>query len=306
MLYFGLSMPFSQIIGHERQAAYFAKVLAQNTVAHAYMLSGPAGVGKRAVVERLAALMLQVDPAKLGMHPDVIVVARPTDDKTGERKRQIPIELIRAACDRLAMSAVTGLKVVIIEDADTLTVQAQNALLKTLEEPSGKALMFLLAQDPARLLATIRSRTVPIALSQVPTAQIAAALKERGYAPAIAEEAAARALGCPGAALALADADILMETRQEYAAAQDFVAAPRHKRVQLIAGLVKGDDAQSHDGRQAWLLRVCEVLHAQLHDASGPDANTVAALSSLLAAREAIRDNANTALALERVALALS
>ena len=299
------NMPFSDLIGHERQAAYFGRVLEADTLAHAYALIGPQGVGKRALAAALAAAVLGIEVKKLGVHPDVIFLARPTDEKTGEKKRQIPLEQVRMACDRLALSAVSGRKVVIIDEADTLTTQAQNALLKTLEEPAGRALIFLLAEDRSRLLRTILSRSVPVTLSRVATAKIQQSLIERGYSEKVAEEAARRSLGRPGIALGLADADVLMDTRKRETSIRQFIQAPRSEKIKTIAALVKGDDAKSADGRQEWLLELCEILHLKL--LAEPDAASalVPGLSAILDARESLRENGNVALSLERVALAL-
>jgi DNA polymerase-3 subunit delta' len=250
--------------------------------------------------------LLEVEPKRLAVHPDVIFLSRPLDEKTGEKKKQIPLEMIRAACERLALSAFGGRKVVIIDEADTMTVQAQNALLKTLEEPSGNAVLFLLAEDRSRLLRTIQSRSVPVTLSRISTAQIVKSLKERGYADKVAEEAARRSVGRPGIALGLADADTLMEARKRTVEIENFITAPRYERIKTIATLVKGEDAKSADGRQEWLLELCESLHAKPHEDKDRQAVMAASLSALLDAREALRDNGNVALALERVALALT
>ncbi len=283
--------------------AYFSRVLEQKTVAHAYVLSGPRGVGKRAIAERLAAALLKIDKTRLGSHPDVTIITRPLDDKTGEAKRQIPLEQVKLACERLALSAVGGTKIVLIEDADSMTPQAQNALLKTLEEPSGQAVLLLLAEELDRLLPTIRSRAVSIPLRRVSTATIAATLKAGGYAEQIADEAARRSYGRPGVALTLADADRLMETRQRQAEVRRFVDAPRHVRIATIATLVKGDDAKGFDSRERWIREVCEELHERL--LTRGQLSLGRALRATLDAREALRENANTALALERIALAL-
>jgi DNA polymerase-3 subunit delta' len=191
----------------------------------------------------------------------------------------------------------------IIDEADTMTVAAQNALLKTLEEPLGEALLILLAEDRSRLLPTIVSRSVPITLARVATAEIATALSARGYAAQVAEAAARRSLGCPGAALRLADADSLMAANQQAAKAAAFVRAPKHERIKTIAALVKGDDAQTAEGLQVWLLDVCGVLHESLLASSS--ASDALSLAAVLEASEALRDNGNPALALERIALAL-
>lgn len=296
---------FNDLIGHERQIAYFRRVLEQKTLAHAYVLIGADSVGKRALAERLVATWLGIEIKKLAMHPDVMAVTRPVDEKTGEKKRQISIEQVRAVCDRLALSAVGGRKVALIDEADSMTTQAQNALLKTLEEPSGQTLILLLAEDKSRLLPTILSRSVPVTLSRVATTQIEKGLIEQGFSVQIAREAATRAEGRPGKALKLADADVLMAARKQDVALKEFIAAPRYERIRTIATLVKGDDAKSADGREDWLIELCRVLHLELHTDPGNASKIIPGLSAILEAREALRENGNIALSLERIALAL-
>ena len=298
-------MLFDDFIGHERQKAYFERILEQGSEAHAYVLLGPEGIGKMAIATQVVAALLKTEVKQLWLHPDVIFVSRPVDDKTGERKPHVPLELIRQACERLSLSAFGGRKILIVDGAESMTVQAQNALLKTLEEPSGRVVIFLLATDRSRLLRTILSRSVPITLSRVPTAEITRQLIARGYTPKLAEEAAERSLGRPGIALGLADADILMEARKRSLAVLHFVTAPRYERIKMIAGLVKGDDAKSADGRQTWLLELCGLMYQQLHTHGAEQFKLVSSLSALLDTREAWRDNGNVALALERVALSL-
>ncbi len=299
-------MQFADVIGHERQVAYFDQLLVASRPAHAYSFFGPKGIGKRALADRLAAGLLKVDPTALSTHPDVLVIGRPVDDSTGDRKRQIPLELIRLVIDRLALSAVSGQKVVIIEDADSLTLQAQNALLKTLEEPSGKALILLLAEERARVLPTIISRTVPVTLHRVSKQAIVEGLVKHGYTSQIAEAAADRSLGRPGIALALADAERLMAAKAAEKEVEAFLEAPRHTQIKQITALVKGDDAASLDEREDWLLQVGAALHRRLHTDSSRAATWAKGLSALLDARQAMRQNVSPALALETMALALS
>lgn len=295
-------MPFADIMGSRPQIAYFQRVLELGTAAHAYVFLGPQGVGKMAIAERFVAALLGTDRQRLALHPDVMVVTRPLDDKTDSQKKQIPIESIRAAADRLALSAIGGRKIVIIDEADTMTIQAQNALLKTLEEPSGQAVLILIAEDRSRLLPTILSRSVPITFGRMPTGELKQALLDRGYADPVVQAASERALGRPGAALRLADAEALMAARQYTQAMTEFLEATRHERMRLVSAFVKGDDTKHADDVQAWLLELCTVLHDRL---LAGDTRAVLALTAALEARSALKDNGNTVLALEHVVLAL-
>ena len=96
--------------------------------------------------------------AEAGIHPDIIRVQRPLDDK-GRPKKEIPVDLIRAvASDALVLPNESERKVYLVEDADTMNASAQNAALKLLEEPPRGVWFLLCAGNPALLLPTVRSR----------------------------------------------------------------------------------------------------------------------------------------------------
>lgn len=137
---------------------------------HAGLLVGPAGSGKAVLSRTLAARLAGLDDAAFAKHPYVRIIA-PIDNKA------IPIESIRELQHFMTLkipgSADTGVaRIAIIEDAHLLTVEAQNALLKTLEEPPADTALLLTSSSPEALLPTIRSRTqtvqvVPPALDDV-------------------------------------------------------------------------------------------------------------------------------------------
>ena len=96
--------------------------------------------------------------AREGIHPDIIRVKRPEDDK-GRPKREIPVDTVRSmAADAPVLPNESERKVYLIEDADTMNTAAQNAALKLLEEPPRGVYFLLCAQNPALLLPTVRSR----------------------------------------------------------------------------------------------------------------------------------------------------
>lgn len=137
---------------------------------HALLIAGPRGVGKRLLVDRLARALLCPNPrpdgaacgrcadcrlAQAGSHPDLMRVAPDPGSKSGE----IRIDSIRDLRDRATLTAGRGGHILfIIDPADRMNTAASNALLKTLEEPPGPVLLCLIAEDPGRLPATVRSR----------------------------------------------------------------------------------------------------------------------------------------------------
>ncbi|MGH2379503.1 MAG: ATP-binding protein, partial [Candidatus Limnocylindria bacterium] len=179
------------MIGHGRILDRLGARAAEGDVAHAYGLFGPRSVGKRTVALRLAQT-LQCERALPGgcgtclscrkierlVHPDVRLVTRAGD------KKLIGIEQIREMREDLALRPLEGRRrVVIIDDAGEMD-QAQDALLKTLEEPPSHAVLLLVTTTPASLHETIRSRVQPLQLRLVPTDEIARRLSARGFADA--------------------------------------------------------------------------------------------------------------------------
>jgi DNA polymerase-3 subunit delta' len=185
---------------------------------HALLLSGPAGLGKRAFAARLAAYLLcesRGDDAcgrcrgcllvKAGSHPDRASVALETRDD-GKLRTEIVVEQIRVLSSRLSMTAqFGGFQVATIDPADLMNTAAANALLKTLEEPGAGTVMILVSDQPSRLPATIRSRCQRLDFILPDRAAAIAWLKAEGLKdPDVALDAAA---GNPGVALELARGD---------------------------------------------------------------------------------------------------
>nr|WP_233096810.1 MULTISPECIES: DNA polymerase III subunit delta' [unclassified Pseudomonas] len=137
--------------------------------AHAYLLHGPVGIGKRALAERLMARLLCQQPAgleacghcksclllKAGSHPDNYVLEPEEADKA------IKVDQVRDLVSFVVQTAqMGGRKVVLIEPVESMNINAANALLKSLEEPSGDTVLLLVSHQSSRLLPTIRSRCV--------------------------------------------------------------------------------------------------------------------------------------------------
>lgn len=134
---------------------------AQDRLAHAYLITGPAGSGKRDLANRLCALLLAEKVADL-KHPDIHVI------EPESKSRRILIEQMRELERNLQMrSLLGGHKIGVIVDADRLQPNAANAFLKTLEEPPGHSSLLLLSSLPDQLLETILSRCLEIPLRPV-------------------------------------------------------------------------------------------------------------------------------------------
>jgi len=131
-------------------------------------------------------------------------------------------------------------RILIIDDAETLLEPAQQALLKTLEEPPQGVTLMLLADEPEALFGTVRSRCQEVALRPVSQAAVAQALQRRGVADSLATEVAMLSRGCAGWALAaVADKKLLQARRDERASAARWIASPRYEK--LVTAFTLGD-----------------------------------------------------------------
>lgn len=160
---------FMTIIGHNKITNLLNRSITRGIIAHAYLFSGPEHLGKFTVAldfaERLAG-------SNSGVNPDLIIIKPEAVEKKGVVKkappRRIKIEQIRDLERKLSLMAAAGkYKVAIIDDADRLNKAAQNALLKTLEEPNEKIVLILISRDNKKLLATLKSRCQRIKFSPV-------------------------------------------------------------------------------------------------------------------------------------------
>lgn len=176
-------MTFDQILGHDRQKEILSRALANGRVAHAYLFTGPDGIGKRLMAMALARAIVCEEQRGCGNclacrkidhqnHPDLHILE--PDGKS------IKIEQIRSFQKELNLKPLEApRKICMIEQADAMTVGAANALLKTLEEPRGDTLLVLLSAQPNLLLETIRSRCQPLPFSRHPNSRIQAELEKQ-------------------------------------------------------------------------------------------------------------------------------
>ena len=224
---------FEGILGNETALRLLGRALRTGEVSQAYLLHGPPGVGKRTVARRFGAALVAGDDvsaedrALRGLHPDLVEILPEGVFTTIGQVR----EIVRLAASR----PFEGVRRAFILQADTLNVQAANALLKTLEEPEGETVFVLLATSREGVLPTILSRAQAVRFNPVPTGVVARFLKERGAAePRLA---AALGRGSVGLSLRYAEDPEFAELREAvfgagFALAKDFEA--RHEAVRRI------------------------------------------------------------------------
>jgi len=208
-------MPFRGIAGHSGQLATISRILGSGRIAHAYLFSGPEGVGKKKVATAFIEALfcgkaegcgdcISCRKIMSGNHPDIHTLEPDgqfikVDQVRGLQKdlSYRPYEAPRKAC--------------IIDGADRFNQSSGNSLLKTLEEPPGNALMILLAANIDAVLPTIRSRCQQLSFSGVPADEVSQLLENSGIDPGTAKVAAGLSEGSIARALSLCSEEIMAE-----------------------------------------------------------------------------------------------
>lgn len=215
--------------GQELALEVLGSAVRSGRLPHGWLFAGPDGVGKATLAYRFARALLAAphgpSPA-LGLapdhpvfrqvaqaaHPDLTVLERERDPRTGRLKPEIPVAAVRAASHALhSTAAMGGYRLVVVDGAERLHRSAANALLKSLEEPPPAVVLILISPRPAQVAATLRSRCAKLALARLPDRLVVDGLTR--WAPQLEhEQRAAIALlarGSLGRALALAAEDWL-------------------------------------------------------------------------------------------------
>jgi DNA polymerase-3 subunit delta' len=275
----GGTVPFAQVLGQESAVSTLERALTTGHVHHAYRFEGPPGVGKELAAFCLAqalvcerggplacgacsachrAVTLSEDEPRVPLHPDVVLLARGlyrgllgsgSSEATGISVEQIR----RIVLSRVGFPPHEGRALVfIVRDADEITGQAANALLKTLEEPQSRTHFVLITSRPRRLLDTIRSRSLPVRFGPLPDRVVAEILERRGSDGS----AAALAQGSASLALELADPEARAERDAFVASALAAVTAPDLAPALKLAEAQKG----SRDGLKADLAFFAQAL----------------------------------------------
>lgn len=211
------------VIGHEAAKREFLEGAASGRLHHGWLMRGPRGIGKSRLALQFAMHLLGGGDGDLaanensavgkliaaGSHPDIRIIRRPVDD-AGKQKAEIPVDSVRQLAEFFSLRpAMGGWRVAIIDALDELNRFGSNAILKTLEEPPARAVMFLISHGEQLLLPTIRSRCHEVRLAALSETETMSALVQIGRSTGDAEKMTRLAPGRPGRAVQLEGDDSL-------------------------------------------------------------------------------------------------
>lgn len=215
---------FDRVVGHGDIIQHLKNAIREDKVSHAYIFGGEDGAGKRLLASLFAMDLLCKEgdgepcmhcascrKAISGNHPDILYITHDNPNSIGVD------ELREQLVDTIDIRPYeSSRKVYICDDADKMTVQAQNAILKSIEEPPSYAVILLLSENPEALLPTIRSRCVTLQLKPVGDALIKEYLMQTLHVPDYqAEIEASYAQGNVGKAIRAAESADFMRTTQD-------------------------------------------------------------------------------------------
>jgi DNA polymerase III delta' subunit len=233
---------FPNILGQPAAIDWLTQAHLADRLPHGLIFAGPPGVGKATTARALAALFLCERPKdtrpcgkcescrvfEAGNHPDYAVVYRQLVrlEKEESKAKDLAVDVVRKFLIEPA-----GLKpmmnrgrVFVIEEAETMNPNAQNSLLKTLEEPYGRTLIILLTDQPDCLLPTIRSRTQTVPFQSLDPALVTKELTRRGIDPATARQAAQLSEGSLGLAMKWLEDGVVAQAQQLHKKLDDLTA----------------------------------------------------------------------------------
>lgn len=244
------------IIGHQKQIQFLTDSLMSGKTAHAYIFAGPQFVGKKSLAVSFAKKILQID----GMNPQSFDLAHP-DFLEIKGLEGIKIEEVRQLIYKLSLKPYqANYKFALIDNAEHMTVEAQNALLKNLEEPRPNTVICLVTANPEKLLRTIASRAQKITFGPVPTAdyaQLIANVTDEEVKTLIFTQAAGR----PGLAVRIASDKMLVDKLQQIN--DDFLIVQSQDlpdKLRLAYDLAELDTVDLKQVLDCWLIKLQNEL----------------------------------------------
>jgi DNA polymerase III delta' subunit len=334
-----MALTFEDILGQGHAVETLRSAYESERLPHALLFAGPAGVGKGTTAEALGALFLCEKPKNTKpcgrcescrlmeskTHPDFHRIYKELIrlEKEDSKARDLSIDVLRThfvAPASLKPAMGVG-KVFLIEQADDMNAAGQNAILKTLEEPYGRTLIILLAEQPGSLLPTIRSRCQVVLFAPLPEKVVLEELKKRGLAASVASNAAHFSLGSLGMALRW-QSDNVIDTAAQLSDhldallngqapdhLQDFFkkSAEAYAAKQIERDKLTSKDQSTRDGLAIYLKIAAQILRAKLKDKSDPDRleQICQAIETLALSESYIYANVSMALIYQQLAMSL-
>lgn len=325
---------------------YVRSAFAAGRLAHGLLFAGPPGVGKSTTAQALAELLLcsnpsvashppvhcrQCDSCRLmaaGNHPDLHLIYRQLIriEKEDSKALALPVDVIQQyLLEPAGLKPMLGHgKVFIIEEAHLMNIAAQNALLKTLEEPAPNSFIILLTEQPDRLLPTIRSRCQRVSFGVIDQPQLISALQANGATESDAYEAALLSEGSLGLAIRWLEDGVLPQARalaevmnralaghlsDPSAIGRTFTtSAEAYAARQLDRDKLASKAQATRDGLMLYLRFASHACRAQLRQPAPPQVihRTCNAIDALLKAEENLLANVNVSLTFQQLAQTLA
>jgi DNA polymerase-3 subunit delta' len=321
------------IFGQDEVVANLRGAMGADRLAHGLIFAGPEGVGKATCAGALGAYFLCEKPLAddacgkcescraigAGAHPDYHVITKELArlyDKSGTSKATLlPINVIRyALAEPASRKTVLGRgKVFVVEQAELMTAAAQNALLKTLEEPAGRTLIILLTTHAGELLATIRSRCQAFHFAAMQAEVVVRELKKRGVEAGLAAAAAELTDGSLGVALRWIEDDILKSAMEVVESVDSALSGKANDLTDLLRGradayaqkvLARDELASKDSAMRNGLMMYMGIASRRIRTKLG-DGNVVdracSAIEAIARAEKYLDANVNVAIVMEQL-----
>ena len=330
-----------QLRGHESLLRQIDKSIRAGRYAHAYLLVGPAHVGKKTLAINMAQAVNCSSPEDgpcgkcsqctriaASQHPDVVVIGVQRGEEEGPARKEIGIDSVREVHHQANLKPYQGShRVYIFDGAEHMSDEAANALLKTLEEPPPQVMIILLTTQEEALLPTIRSRCRRLELKPLPVADVTRELVGTHSIDEERAEVLARlSMGRLGWALSAVDNPSIMEERgEELGRIAHLPQARLQERFSYASDLASLYSRNREEGREVlylWLRwwrdlllikegaekfvhNVDYIETLQITSSEYDTVKLVGFIQAILRTLEALEDNANPRLALEVMMLSL-